>query len=204
MKPRPSNLLRSTSGATAAEFALVVPVAIAFLLGIIDVGRLMWTWNRAEKATQMGVRFAVATDITPGGLATYSFVNNGGLPQGSPIPQDKFNGASCTSTGCTCSSACNWFDNSKTNLGSFNNLVTRMKLLMPEIQAANVRLDYAYSGLGYAGDPNGPDPVPLVTVRLTGMTPFQPILFSLWGGTISLPDFSATLTMEDGQGSVSN
>ena len=44
---------------------MVLPLLLLFIFGIIDVGRLMWTWNRAEKATQMGARFAVVTDMVP-------------------------------------------------------------------------------------------------------------------------------------------
>lgn len=64
---------------------MVLPLLLILLLGVIDVGRLMWTWNRAEKATQMGVRYAVATDMVPNGLAAYSFVVSGGLTQGDAI-----------------------------------------------------------------------------------------------------------------------
>src|SRR3546814_1343600 len=60
-----ASLARNTRASSAAEFALVLPLLLIFLLGIIDVGRLMWTWNRAEKATQMGVRYAIAADMVP-------------------------------------------------------------------------------------------------------------------------------------------
>jgi len=68
---RLSHLVRETRGGSAAEFALVLPLLLIFLFGIIDVGRLMWTWNRAEKATQMGVRYAVVTDPVPEGLNAF-------------------------------------------------------------------------------------------------------------------------------------
>ena len=71
------------NGATAAEFALVLPLLLFFLFGIIDVGRLMWTFNQAEKATQIGVRAAVVTNVIPTKLnddfaTTYNLV--GGDP----------------------------------------------------------------------------------------------------------------------------
>src|SRR3546814_16493403 len=75
-----TRLARSSSGATAAEFAMVLPLLLIFLLGIIDVGRLMWTWNRAEKAPPMGVRFAVAPDMAPGKRRAYDFALQGGDP----------------------------------------------------------------------------------------------------------------------------
>src|SRR3569833_1308340 len=50
------------AGSSAAEFALVLPLLLIFLLGIVDAGRWLWTLNRAEKAAQMGARFAVDAD----------------------------------------------------------------------------------------------------------------------------------------------
>ena len=63
-------LLRDRSAASAAEFALVLPLLIVFLLGIIDAGRFMWEYNEAEKATQMGARYAVVADPAATGLST--------------------------------------------------------------------------------------------------------------------------------------
>ena len=54
---------------------------------------------------------------------------------------------------------------------------------------------------GYAGDPNGIEISPLVTVRVQNLT-FSPLM--LFGGNVSLPDFSYSLTMEDANGNSSN
>ena len=71
------NLLRRNGGASAAEFALVLPLLLLLLFGVIDAGRFMWEYNRAEKATQMGVRFAATTDPVLGsGFSDYSFPVN--------------------------------------------------------------------------------------------------------------------------------
>jgi len=202
---------RDTRASSAAEFALVLPLLLILLFGIIDVGRLMWTWNRAEKATQMGVRYAVAADMVPNGLYSYSFVNGSTITQGDPIPESAFGGASCLinagavscscKTGATCPSPL--VSSSANALTAFNNIVNRMRLFMPEIGSTNVTVDYDYSGLGYAGDPNGSDVSPLVKVSLKQLT-FRPLLFRFFAGTITLPSFSAALTMEDGQGTASN
>ena len=204
-------LLVDRRASSAAEFAMVLPLLLILLLGVIDVGRLMWTWNRAEKATQMGVRYAVATDMVPNGLAAYSFVVSGGLTQGDAIPQSAFWGASCLvnagALSCSCKSGATCpsplVSNSANALTAFNNIVNRMRLFMPEIASSNVTVDYDYSGLGYAGDPNGSDVSPLVRVSLKQLT-FRPLLFRFFAGTITLPSFSAALTMEDGQGTTSN
>jgi Flp pilus assembly pilin Flp len=194
-------------GATAAEFAMVLPLLILFLFGIIDVGRFLWTWNQAEKATQMGVRMAVVTDMVPGGLYAADF--SGSLGQGVPVPVTSFPGAICKfngtlscapPTGTSCSNPCSL---GTANLTAFNRVVARMKRFLPAVTASKVQIEYTNSGLGYAGDPNGPDIAPFVTVRLKGIE-FQPILLSLFGGSITFSDRLATLTMEDGAGNVSN
>ena len=82
-------------------------------------------------------------------------------------------------------------------------LVNRMAAFYPPITEQNVTIEYRHVGLGYAGDPNGPDVAPLVTVRLTGLQ-FQPITTMLFGQALTMPDFAAALTLEDGSGTVSN
>jgi hypothetical protein len=196
-------LLKNPRASVGAEFALVVPILILFVLGVIDAGRMMWTWNRAEKAAQMGVRYAAVTDMVDSGLASYTFYP--GIPRGDPIPQASFGSATCTSTGCTCTAApC-------PNLGTFastafNNTVARMHAIMPEIQPENVTIVYENSGLGYSGDPYGPDVNPLITIKLgdpTALT-FEPALGWVLGVSINLPPFGSTLTMEDGSWAISN
>lgn len=202
----------SQVGATAAEFAMVLPVAILFLLGTIDVGRLMWTWNKAEKATQFGARYAVVTNIIPSGLNSYSFAVSGGIPQGDLIPQSSFGGAHCelasatnplSALSCTCNTGATCPALGIADPSAFSNIVDRMRLMEPSIAKNNVVVEYNYSGLGYAGDPNGINIAPLVTVKLRNMT-FTPLVFQAFGTSITLPDFRASLTLEDGSGTVSN
>ena len=90
---------RAESGATAAEFALVLPLLLLFILGIIDAGHVMWTWNQAEKATQMGARMAVVTDMVPEDLYTKDF--SADLGQGQVVPTSEFSSTTCDSTSCT-------------------------------------------------------------------------------------------------------
>ncbi len=207
MTTLPARLLRCQRGGGAAEFAMVLPVLLFFLLGTVDVGRLMWTWNKAEKATQVGVRFAVVTDMVPSGLATYDFVNTGGWPQGSVVPETAFGGATCQSSGgsvsCACHSGATCPPLGTANTAAFTHILNRMQRMMPELTAANLKVDYGYSGLGFAGDPNGSGVAPLVTVSLQSVQ-FTPLLFQLFGAAISLPPSSASMTLEDGSGTTSN
>lgn len=200
-------IIADIGGSSAAEFALVLPLLLIFIFGIIDAGRVMWEWNRAEKATQMGARYAVTTDLVPAGLGSYQFASTGGLVQGEPVPQANFPGVRCTSNGtsatCTCKAGGTCAFGLAGNQTAFDKLVARMRAFRPGITASNVVIDYDYSGLGFAGDPNGPDVAPLITVKLQNLT-FVPITFLTFGGAISLPDFGATLSLEDGDGSVAN
>jgi Flp pilus assembly protein TadG len=195
---------RDPLAATASEFALVVPLLVLFLLGIIDVGRLMYEWNLAEKSTQMGVRYAVVTDIVPTGLINYDFTL-AGVTQGSPVNSTIFPGVSCTGTAstatCTCKGTCAFPLTGSS--AAFNNIVTRLKLMDSRIAHANVVVDYDPSGLGFAGNPHGPDVAPIVTVSLRDME-FTPIMGQIFGATVDMPGFASSLTMEDGSGTVSN
>ena len=200
------SLVTDRRGSGAAEFALVLPLLILLLFGVIDAGRFLWEMNRAEKATAAGAREAVVTDVLAPGLASATYVGVGGLTQGDLIPASAFGKVICTSSGC-CVSATILCTSPYPALGTFdttafNRIVTRMNGLKSNIAAANVQVIYSGSGLGYAGDPNGMDVSPLVTVSLTGMT-FDPlVLFGLVA--FPMPDFRTTLTAEDSAGTQSN
>lgn len=199
-----ADFARDRRAATSAEFALVLPLMLLFLLGIIDVGRYAWNVNQLEKAAQMGVRFAVVTNPVEGGLTTTSYVGNtacsGGvaLTPGDPICREAFGREVCTSAGCTCaSSPC---VSTSFQSAAFANVLARVQDFAPSVAAANLNVEYAGSGIGYAADPDMAL-APVVTVALVDVD-FTAI--SLLGITLSLPDVRRSLTMEDGTGSVSN
>jgi hypothetical protein len=73
-----------------------------------------------------------------------------------------------------------------------------MRQFAPQIQAQNVQVVLRGSGLGYVGRGS---PVPLVTVRLTGMNyDFIAIDDLLGFGAVTMPGFDATLVGEDFNG----
>jgi hypothetical protein len=197
------HFLRNNGGASAAEFALVLPLLLLFLFGIIDAGRFMWEYNRAEKATQMGVRFAAATDPVLGsGFSSYSFPVSDGIVQGSAVPTANFNSATCTEGTCTCTGG-DVCDDVAFDGDAFQRITDRMSAMYPQIGESNVSIEYKNVGLGFAGDPNGPDVAPLITVRLTDMV-FHPITCLMFACSIDMPDFRASLTAEDLSGTISN
>jgi Flp pilus assembly protein TadG len=202
-----SRLIRCDRGSTAAEFAMTLPLVILLLFGIIDAGRLAWEFNRAEKATQVGARVAVVTNSFPSGLLTADYLGQtiGGvtLTQGDRIPAAALGDLQCTRTACTCVTAPCPSTPGTISTTTFDNvLLPRMQSMNPRIQASNVEVHYTGSGLGYAGDPNGMQIAPTVTVKVTGMT-YRPITALLFAN-FTLPDFSTSLTAEDASGTQSN
>lgn len=198
-------LLRDRGGASAAEFALLLPLLMILTLGTIDAGRYMWEVNEAKKATQYGARWAIVTDPIEGALITENFVDKtvGGvtLTQGDNIPASALGTITCDNVSCSCTGAC-LATASAYNGPAFNALVQRMQLMDPRITPAQVRVSYSGSGLGFAGDPNGPDVSPIVTVSLSGKS-FTPVTTFLLA-TVTMPDFRTSLTAEDLSGSDSN
>ncbi len=222
-----SRFLSDRTAASAVEFALVVPVMILFLLGIIDVGRFIWNTNEVEKAVQIGTRWAVATDMIPGadqpgsdqpcasttgtmGLRCYSFAVNGLVPQGEIVPKSYFPGVVCSgnaaaTVSCTCKAGaqCPFIvAPGGDGAAAFTSIAGRMNQIYAGIGNENVQIDYDWSGLGYSGDPFGSDVDPLVTVTVKDVG-FRPI-FLAGIFDFGLPDLSYTLTMEDGEGAFSN
>ena len=51
------------AGVVAVEVALVMPLLCLLLFGIVEMGRLLWTWNAAVEATRLGARLAVVCDV---------------------------------------------------------------------------------------------------------------------------------------------
>ena len=187
---------------------MVAPLMLIMLLGTVDVGRFMWEMNQAEKATQLGARFAVVTNPVSNGIVTADYVN-GSLDAGELIPSDRLGALKCTSSGCTCVSTCPEVTDLSVNSASFTAIVDRMQAFKPDVAAANVEITYRGSGFGFAehssGGGGGSDTMeisPLVTVSLKDLE-FEPLTcFVLCD--IDLPAFATTLPAEDASGAVSN
>jgi hypothetical protein len=201
------SLLSHRGGASAAEFGIVLPLFILFLLGIVDVGRWLWTYNHLEKATQMGARMAVVTNAASGSESAQTgiyahYFGVFGLTQGDVIPASAFGQIICNNSLCHCMSApCPPLGAHSS--ADFNRVAGQMKNFYREIEPTNVIIEYTSSGLGFAGNPNGPDLAPIVTVRLSGMT-FTPLACELVGCSFPMPVFVSSLTFEDGIGAQSN
>jgi len=60
----PSRLRRDQRGVVAVEFAMIAPFFFGLLIGIIDVGRYMWTLNTIQYAIDQGVRAGVVQKLS--------------------------------------------------------------------------------------------------------------------------------------------
>ena len=204
MTGRPT-FLRNQHGATAVEFALVAPVAVLFLLGIIDVGRFAWNLNQLEKGVHMGTRYAVATAIVPGGLIAkdYTGTNCNGtiLTAGDTICQSALGTISCTNTSCTCAVSPCPGTLTPYDSASFGRIAARVRVFAPFVAPNKVTVQYSGSGIGFVGDPapGQPDVAPIVTVKISGV-PFSAM--SLLGWKLHLPTVSYSQTLEDGIGAI--
>lgn len=205
-----ARLARCERGASAAEFALVLPLLLILLFGVIDVGRFMWEVNQAEKATQVGARMAIVTNPVSTGLVEADF--SADTPVGELIPATALGELVCKSTGCDCPT-CPTAIGAGVNSAAFTAIVDRMAQIKPGITEANVTVTYRGSGFGFAASPatggGGSTPAatmdisPLVTVSLIDVE-FEPITFLLFSLDIPMPSFTTTLTAEDSAGQYSN
>jgi hypothetical protein len=63
VKPAVSRTSHGQRGVAAVEFAVVASLFFTMLLGVMEMGRLLWTWNAAVEATRLGARLAVVCDM---------------------------------------------------------------------------------------------------------------------------------------------
>lgn len=185
------NYLTDDTGAAAAEFALVSIIFLSLMLGVIDMARLMWELNSAKAATRAAARLAVVSAPAAQTLVNYDAMTALGLAAGQQVPSTENGGPptiTCSSTSCSSGSL---------NTTSFNAIVAVMQGHYGRIQAANVQVEYRPVGLGFAGNPYGPDVEPLVTVRITGVQ-FAPGILQAFGvQPFNMPAVASSLSGED-------
>jgi len=70
-------------GLTTVEFALVGSVLFVVLFGLIEFGRLMFTWNVLDEATRRAARLAAVCPMTTAGT---DFVKDKGAFGGTLLP----------------------------------------------------------------------------------------------------------------------
>jgi Flp pilus assembly protein TadG len=78
---RKSQEASHTDGTVAIEYALILPVLLLFTLGIMDTGRLLWTYITLTRAAEAAARCgAVNTTTCPAGsIPAYAVTQAWGL-----------------------------------------------------------------------------------------------------------------------------
>lgn len=64
-----TNPLKSRRGAVALEYGLVLPALLLFVLGIMDSGRLLWTYTTLSRAAAAAARCGAVDPVTCGTAA---------------------------------------------------------------------------------------------------------------------------------------
>lgn len=198
---------RDRRGATLVEGLLAFPVILLACAVIIEFGAAVIQYNQTVKAMQIGARQLavsdpIATDYLTALTADY------GSAQGGPVPVAAAS-ASCGAGTTACATA----PMNRLILGSdgrcdsdVGSSVPGMCDMNQRITAANVRVTYYRSGLGYVGRPGGP--VPTITVEVRNLSfdfLFLGAILRLaalggatgFSGTISIPVNPVTITGED-------
>ena len=208
-------LVSARRGTTPVEFAIICTVLFVFVFGVMEFTVVLWQWNSAEKATQVAVRYAVQSDPVACDFTGYSTVVSLGMkaPDRVDIGAVPTFTITCDDINCFLSRGVSppGFGGTDRDPDAFNAIVAEVQKLQPQATAANVEVDYAHCGIGFAGRPGG-SLVPCVTVRLTGMTWDFIVLDGLikvmdvvlFGDTLAdfqngipMPAFPATLPGED-------
>lgn len=205
-------LWRDEAGGALVEATVLIPILFVFLFGLVDFLYAFTQWTAATKAVQVGARLAAVSDPVATGLTgttniATSAVNGTTVAVGDPMPDFE---VTCASGGCTCtrgscpsmgtysstamdtilfgrgSTACN---------DATNYYNAGMCDIFQRIAAANVRIVYDQTGLGYAGRSAGP--VPTIAVSLQNLTFQFYFLNGLMGfANIAMPAFTTTVTGE--------
>lgn len=197
-----NDLRPDQEGAALVEAALVLPLLLLLVFGLLDISLYVWTEGLAAKAVQLGARRAVVSDavavgpgLDPADSATYW----DGLPPGAPCfpqaggeqPCPGFSVRCDAAGGCRCTGdACRF----RFAAGRLTPILTAMRAVMPDLTPDNVEVSYATNGLGYVGRPV---PVPVdVRVSLVGVH-YVPLFFAdLFGASLPLRA-TAELPSED-------
>lgn len=93
---------RRQRGVAALEFAIISVVFFTLLIGVMEMGRVLFYWNTASEATRLGARVAVVCDINSSQSASNPVIKD--MQQLLPILQPANVTVTYTPSGCDASS----------------------------------------------------------------------------------------------------
>jgi Flp pilus assembly protein TadG len=199
---------RDEAGGPLLEAAIVVPVFLLFAFGSVDFLYGYYQWTAATKAVEVGARLAAVSDPVASGLNTVpANAVSATVLVGDQMPDFE---VTCASASCSCTrGTCTGYGTY--SAAAMNTLVfgrgsaacndattyynAGMCDILTQITAANVKVVYSQTGLGFAGRAAGP--VPSVTVSLQGVNFHFLFLNGLLGfADFTMPPLSTTITGE--------
>jgi Flp pilus assembly protein TadG len=171
---------RSDSGVALTEGLIVFPIVVLAVSVCIEFGYVVYQWNTAAKAMQLGVRKLVVSQPVIPNFGCIFASSSDPAAAGQPVDAD----GTSVSCGAGTSQACDAAQIARLNLARFG------------IQNNQIRVTYQRSGLGYNGRPEGA----VVTVRMDVIRaainlPVVGALLRTAG--ITFPPFTVTATSED-------
>jgi Flp pilus assembly pilin Flp len=158
MKNHFLNTLKDKSGASLVEFSLLLVLLMLLTFSIVDGGYLMYQFNSAQKATQVGARYA-ATRAPVVIMTSDCMVGSGTATAGTDCLD--IAGNDTWSETCKLGSSGTTCDNDA-RLAILN----EMQRIYPNIKDENLEVTFSGTGLGYVGRGK---PVPAITVTLRGL-----------------------------------
>ncbi len=163
-------LLGNGDGGALVEFGLILPILLLVSFGAVEFTITMFDYHRLGEAARRGARQAI---ISPPVAKLETLEADGSI---------------------TCAKAGSLSCGSATVLSSanFDAVVSAIQEIAPAVTAANVTINYRWSGIGDLTTPGGIKP--LVTVRLTNVTHDFTVLSIIPAlDYIVLPSFSTSV-----------
>ena len=204
---RKVGLFSAESGVALTEALIVMPIMVLAVAVCVEFTHVMYQWNSAAKAMQLGVRKLIVSDpvtvtpvnwnipslLTPAAQAFDPFFLDPALSGPDPISADPSVQLVC-GAGLPAAPACD--ADKMDRLVNGRGVWPGLKAYYPSIEISDIRVTYERSGLGYNGRPTGP----VVTVRLDMLG--APIGLPFLGGFLGMagfifPPFTVTATSED-------
>jgi Flp pilus assembly protein TadG len=199
---------RDEVGGPLVEAAIVVPVFLLFSFGSVDFLYGFYQWTAATKAVEVGARLAAVSDPVASGLNTIpTNAVSSTVLIGDAMPDFE---VTCASAACSCTrGTCTGYGaysatamntlvfgrGSSTCYDATAYYTAGMCDIFTRITAANVKVVYSQTGLGFAGRAAGP--VPTITVTLQGLKFHFFFLSGLLGfADMTMPPFTTTITGE--------
>tara|TARA_B100000315_G_C14326300_1_gene473183 strand:- start:1 stop:561 length:561 start_codon:yes stop_codon:yes gene_type:complete len=172
---------RNNSGEAMISFGILLPALVLISFGVIETSLVVFDFHRASEATRRAARMAIVQD---------PIMDSSEFASGSEV--------TCTSTGgiVTCGGV------ALGTTATFDEIITNIQLVLPNIMPANLEIVYSDSGLGDVTTPGGI--IPLVTVRLKNLYQNFKLIGNLPGlpSGFIYPDFE-TSQMGGGLGAAS-